>query len=40
MEDPSIGRVIENINKYTNQKDVSCSVDVCSRLRDASEKSA
>ena len=25
MEDPSIGRVIENINKYTNQKEVAFS---------------
>jgi hypothetical protein len=25
MEDPSIGRVIENINKYANQKEVAFS---------------
>jgi hypothetical protein len=27
MEDPSIGRVIENINKYTNQKEVSMTMN-------------
>ena len=25
MEDPSMGRVVENINKYTNQKEIAFS---------------